>query len=74
MPAVNELFEDRRVSTGVATLLYQAVVRIPLGTVLLEEIAFRSVLPALLATRLGVLRGVDRRRRCCSACGTSCRL
>lgn len=57
MPAVNELFEDRRVTSGVVTLLYQAVIRIPLGTVLLEEIAFRSVLPGLIAVRHGVLRG-----------------
>ncbi|MEO6126686.1 MAG: CPBP family intramembrane glutamic endopeptidase [Ilumatobacteraceae bacterium] len=57
MPAVNKLFEDKRVSTGVATVLYQAVVRIPLGTVLLEELAFRSVLPGLVARRHGVMRG-----------------
>ena len=57
MPAFNELFEDERVSTGVATLLYQAVIRIPFGTVLLEEMAFRSVLPGLIAKRYGVLRG-----------------
>lgn len=57
MPAVNELFEDKRVSTGVLTVLYQAVIRIPIGTVLLEELAFRSVLPGLVAKRYGALRG-----------------
>ncbi len=57
MPAVNDLFQDRRVDSGVATLLYQTLIRIPLGTVLLEEIAFRSVLPALVAARSGVVRG-----------------
>lgn len=57
MPSINKLFEDRRVDTGVANLLYQAVIRIPLGTVVLEEIAFRSVLPALFAKRIGILRG-----------------
>lgn len=57
MPAVNDLFHDRRVGAGAATLLYQAVIRIPFGTVLLEEIAFRSVLPALVAKRHGVIRG-----------------
>jgi len=57
MPAVNKLFEDRRVDGGVITLLYQAVIRIPLGTVILEEMAFRSVLPAMFALRSGVLRG-----------------
>ena len=57
MPAFHELYEDRRVSGGVGTLLWQTVVRIPLGTVVLEEVAFRSVLPALFALRVGVLRG-----------------
>ena len=57
MPSVNKLFEDRRVDSGIAVLLYQALIRIPLGTVLLEEIAFRSVLPALVAKRIGVLKG-----------------
>lgn len=57
MPAVNQLFEDRRVGTGVATLVYQALIRIPLGTVVLEEIAFRSVLPGLMGARFGLLRG-----------------
>jgi membrane protease YdiL (CAAX protease family) len=33
--------------------LWRALVRIPLGTVLLEETAFRSVLPALLGRRYG---------------------
>lgn len=57
MPPVHDLFVDRRVDAGIANLVYQAVVRIPLGTVLLEEIAFRAVLPALIAKRHGVLRG-----------------
>ena len=29
-------------------MLYQVLVRIPLGTVILEEVAFRGVLPALM--------------------------
>ena len=57
MPVFNNLFHDRRVHDGVGVLLYQTVVRIPLGTVLLEEVAFRSVLPAMFATRWGVVRG-----------------
>lgn len=57
MPVFNDLFHDRRVSNGAATLLYQAAVRIPLGTVVLEEIAFRAVLPAMFAARWGVVRG-----------------
>jgi membrane protease YdiL (CAAX protease family) len=49
VPATRHLFEDQRVAkvTG-ATLAYHALVRIPLGTVVLEEVAFRGVLLALL--------------------------
>jgi len=57
MPSINKLFEDRRVDSGIPTLIYQALIRIPLGTVVLEEIAFRAVLPALVAKRFGILRG-----------------
>lgn len=57
MPVFNELYHDRRVSTGTGTWLYQAFVRIPVGTVLLEEVAFRGVLPGLFMLRWGVLRG-----------------
>ena len=57
MPVFNELYHDRRVSTGTGAWLYQAFVRIPLGTVLLEEVAFRGVLPGLFMLRWGVLRG-----------------
>ena len=57
MPAFNELYHDRRVSAGAGTWLYHAFVRIPFGTVLLEEVAFRGVLPGLFMLRWGVLRG-----------------
>ncbi len=57
MPAFNDLYHDRRVSSGTATWLYQAFIRIPVGTVLLEEVAFRAVLPGLFMMRWGVLRG-----------------
>ncbi len=57
MPVFNDMFHDRRVSDGTATFIYQAFIRIPLGTAVLEETAFRAVLPALFATRWGVLRG-----------------
>ena len=57
MPAFNEMFHDRRVEGGVWTWLYQAFIRIPFGTAVLEEVAFRAVLPALFALRWGVLRG-----------------
>jgi membrane protease YdiL (CAAX protease family) len=48
MPALADLFDDERVQPGLGVAAYQALVRIPLGTVLLEELAFRSVLPALI--------------------------
>ena len=57
MPAFHELYQDRRVDEGFAAMLYQTAVRIPLGTAVLEEVAFRAVLPALFATRVGVMRG-----------------
>jgi len=57
MPVFNELYHDRRVANGTATWLYHAFIRIPVGTVLLEEVAFRGVLPGLFMLRWGVLRG-----------------
>lgn len=57
MPAFNDMYHDRRVSDGTAAWLYQAFLRIPLGTAVLEETAFRAVLPAVFAVRWGVLRG-----------------
>ena len=48
LPATREAFLDARVrETGLGGMLYQVLIRIPLGTVLLEEIAFRGVLPTL---------------------------
>jgi membrane protease YdiL (CAAX protease family) len=57
MPAFNSLYHDRRVGRSFLEMAYQALVRIPLGTAVVEEIAFRAVLPALFALRWGVLRG-----------------
>lgn len=49
VPALRGLFHDGRIgSPGFGQLLWLALIRIPLGTVLLEEVAFRGVLPALL--------------------------
>ncbi|HRE01822.1 MAG TPA: CPBP family intramembrane metalloprotease, partial [Ilumatobacteraceae bacterium] len=56
MPAFADLFADKRVHGGAWRAAYHVFVRIPLGTVLLEEIALRSVLPAVLALRVGVLK------------------
>jgi uncharacterized protein len=49
LPAVRGAFADRRVErVGLATVGWQILVRIPFGTVALEEIAFRGVLLGLL--------------------------
>lgn len=49
IPALRTVFQDGRIgSPGIGQLMWLALVRIPLGTVLLEEVAFRGVLPALL--------------------------
>lgn len=57
MPVFEEMYRDRRVSAGLGTMLYQTVLRIPVGTAVLEEVAFRAVLPALFVARWGVVRG-----------------
>lgn len=57
MPAFNDMYHDRRVTGDSVDWVYQAFVRIPLGTALLEEVTFRAVLPALFAHRWGVLHG-----------------
>lgn len=48
IPATRPLFADRRAAPGLGSVLRQAAVEVPLGTVVLEETAFRAVLPALL--------------------------
>lgn len=48
LPATRDLFADRRVDQhSVTLLLYHTLVRIPLGTVVLEETLFRGVLLGL---------------------------
>jgi membrane protease YdiL (CAAX protease family) len=39
--------DERAVVDSAAALLFQVLIRVPLGTVVLEEIAFRGVLPAM---------------------------
>jgi membrane protease YdiL (CAAX protease family) len=49
VPELRGVFDDgRAVTTGLGGLLWAALIRIPVGTVLLEEVAFRGVLPAIL--------------------------
>lgn len=53
------LHDRRATSLSPARARREALVRIPLGTVVAEEVAFRSVLPALLAARDGRTRTAD---------------
>jgi membrane protease YdiL (CAAX protease family) len=49
LPSTRDAFLDSRAAdSGVGLMLYQVLIRIPLGTVFLEEVAFRGVLPALI--------------------------
>jgi uncharacterized protein len=59
LPAARPAFADTRATglSGAAVLLH-VLVRVPLGTALLEEVAFRGVLPAMLARRHGAWVGV----------------
>jgi membrane protease YdiL (CAAX protease family) len=56
LPGFEDLFHDRRVSGGVLRVLYEAFIRIPFGTVVLEELAFRAALPAVFAKHMSVFR------------------
>lgn len=52
------LMDDRVTRLGSTDLAYDVLVRIPLGTVLWEEVAFRAVLLAVLARVLPLRRAV----------------
>ncbi|GGT62098.1 CPBP family intramembrane glutamic endopeptidase [Streptomyces purpureus] len=54
LPFTREAFTDER-AAGLSggELVYRVLVRVPFGTVLLEEVAFRGVLWALVARRWG---------------------
>jgi membrane protease YdiL (CAAX protease family) len=56
LPATRGLFLDRRVEhAGAGTIAYHVLVRIPLGTVVLEEVAFRGVVYGLVVQMGGVV-------------------
>ena len=59
LPGIDEAYRDERV-VGMAggEVALAALVRVPVGTALLEELAFRGVLLAMLARRYGLARGV----------------
>lgn len=61
IPATREVFSDERVGEGWPFLVYHSLIRIPLGTVVLEELAFRAVLPALFSPPTSTARA-DRGR------------
>ncbi len=48
LPATSALFLDGRAAGPLGAALFAALVRIPLGTAVLEEVAFRGVLPGLV--------------------------
>jgi uncharacterized protein len=58
VPLTRDVFDDRRVDDGVAALGYNTLLAIPLGTVVLEEVAFRGALPAVLAREWTTVRAV----------------
>jgi membrane protease YdiL (CAAX protease family) len=59
LPATRRLFRDERaLGLSRARLMAEALVQVPLGTVLLEEVAFRGVLPAALRRSYGPVAAV----------------
>ncbi|WP_244945501.1 CPBP family intramembrane glutamic endopeptidase [Couchioplanes caeruleus] len=56
LPATRPAFLDTRYRNGLGPAVTGALVVVPLGTVLFEEIAFRGVLWALLCRRTGAAR------------------
>lgn len=58
LPFTREAFLDRRADLPTSTLLYHALVRVPLGTVLVEEVGFRGALLAMGLRRWGRRTGV----------------
>jgi membrane protease YdiL (CAAX protease family) len=56
MPWARDVFEDERIVEGSLGLsLYHALVRIPIGTALYEEVLFRGVVFGMLSRRFSVL-------------------
>lgn len=59
LPLTRSAFDDSRYQLGVGTALLTGFVLIPLGTILLEEVAFRGVLLGVLRRRKGVALAVS---------------
>jgi len=59
LPHVADAYADERVvGMDAGEIAFAALVRVPLGTAFLEEMAFRGVLLAMLARRFGLAWGV----------------
>jgi membrane protease YdiL (CAAX protease family) len=58
LPATHAAFLDARYQLPVGRALFTALVGIPIGTVLIEEIAFRGVLMGMITRRRGVRWGL----------------
>jgi membrane protease YdiL (CAAX protease family) len=59
LPGVTTAYQDQRVAgMGAGEVAFAALVRVPVGTALLEEMAFRGVLLAMLIRRYGTAWGV----------------
>jgi membrane protease YdiL (CAAX protease family) len=58
LPVTRTAFQDARYQVPLGRALFTALVVIPLGTVIIEEIAFRGVLMGLLTRRRGVRWGL----------------
>ncbi|MGW0609096.1 CPBP family glutamic-type intramembrane protease [Streptomyces sp. NPDC002788] len=55
LPATRAAFEDERAAgLTLGQLLWRVLIRVPVGTVLLEEVAFRGVLWAMVRRRRGI--------------------
>lgn len=52
VPATSHALDDHRVHVSATTMLFEVLVAIPFGTVVLEELAFRGTLLGLLRRRL----------------------
>ncbi len=59
LPGISTAYEDQRVAgMGAGEVAFAALIRVPVGTALLEEVAFRGVLLAMLTRRYGTAWGV----------------
>ena len=59
VPRLHPLFADERVvNTSGAQVAHKSLIEVPLGTVLLEEIVFRSVLLGMVTSMFGTVAGV----------------